>query len=129
MDVCRPTDKAGRCKIAGPKRDTCRPQSTCFRRSKQPLLTARIVIVLEFRPRLAKFDDFSKEAKVLDFSVKSPIYQIGSFSKTLRDLKKKNPQAECGSQTVKLQPFYIKILCSSKQNLFFHVCYMCWGRW
>lgn len=66
--------EAGRLKTLWPHGDKCQLKSTCLGRSKQPLLTAGIIIVLEFRPSFSRSNDFPKEAKNLEFYVKPSNY-------------------------------------------------------
>lgn len=56
----------------GPRGDKCQLKSTCLSRSRQPPLTARIIIMLESRPSFARSNDFSQEAKNVNFYVTPP---------------------------------------------------------
>lgn len=71
VDVCRP---AGEGTVEGwPMQDTgadgdkCPLKSVCLSWSKQPLLTARIIIPLEFRPSFARCNDFQKKPELWIF--------------------------------------------------------------
>lgn len=75
----------------GPRGDKCQLKSTCLSRSRQPPLTAGIIIMLESRPSFARSNDFSKEAKNLNFYITPPPQLLNwlIFVNTKRLKKKK----------------------------------------
>ena len=90
-------------KTLGPRGVKCQLKSTCLSRSQQPLLTAGIVIMLESRPSFARSNDFSKEAKNLNFYVNPPQLLNWLIFLNTKIFKKKHLQAKYSPQTAKLQ--------------------------